>query len=164
VETPEKYEAKADAGKLPDVYQARARGREFCRTEGAAHYQAPGAEPLDLIISCDYSEGFCVGGAIKYAGRYRRTRNLEDLKKAVDLLQIYCGAELLKPERREEPMNGDLKWWYTAPALLAREEALQVFRMRYDREPEVIETPRSSDGEAGFWILGPITEEEAGPR
>ena len=40
METPEKYEAKADAGKLPDVYQARARGREFCRT-GVQHYQAP---------------------------------------------------------------------------------------------------------------------------
>ena len=156
-------QAKADAGNPPDVYQARARGREFCRTEGAAHYQAPGAEPLDLIISRDYSEGFCVGGAIKYAGRYRRTRDLEDLKKAVDLLQIYCGAELLKAERQEESM-GDLEWWYTLPAPLAREEAVQVFRMKHGREPEVVEAPRGCDGEEGFWRLGPITREEAGPR
>ena len=154
-------QVQADKAGLPDVYQARARGREFCQTEGAAHYQAPGAEPMDLIISRDYSEGFCVGGAIKYAGRYKRTRNLEDLKKAVDLLQIYCGAELLKPERREEPV-GNQKWWYTLPALLAREEAVQVFRMRYGREPEQVDAPR--DGEDGFWVLGPITEEEAGPR
>ena len=73
-----------------------------------------------------------------------------------------CALE--KTERRDRPMSENQKWWHTLPALLAREEAVQVFRMRYDREPEVIETPRSSDGEAGFWILGPITEEEAGPR
>ncbi len=72
-------------------------------------------------------------------------------------------CELEKPERREEPV-GNQKWWYTLPALLAREEAVQVFRMRFGREPEQVDAPRDSDGEAGFWILGPITEEEAGPR
>jgi len=70
-----------------------------------------------------------------------------------------CALE--KTERREEPV-GNQKWWYTLPALLAREEAVQVFRMRYGREPEQVDAPR--DGEDGFWVLGPITEEEAGPR
>jgi len=96
----ERKRAELEAAAPPNVYQARAAGREYCRTEGAAHYhQAPGAEPLDLIISCDYSEGFCIGGAIKYAGRYRRTRDLDDLKKAVDLLQIYCGVRLAEREQ-----------------------------------------------------------------
>ena len=40
-----------------------------------------------------------IGGAIKYAGRYRRTRDLDDLKKAVDLLQIYCGVQLAEREQ-----------------------------------------------------------------
>ena len=72
-------------------------------------------------------------------------------------------CELEKPERREEPV-GNQKWWYTLPALLAREEAVQVFRMRYGREPEVVEAPRGCDGEEGFWVLGPLSATEAGPR
>ncbi len=70
-------------------------------------------------------------------------------------------CELEKPERREEPV-GNQKWWYTLPALLAREEAVQVFRMRYGREPEQVDAPR--DGEDGFWVLGPLSAMEAGHR
>ena len=88
--------------KLPTVYEARAAGREFCQTEGADHYRGDGPEPLDLVISRGYAEGFCLGGAIKYAGRYSQTRDLQDLKKAVDMLHIYCGVELLGKEVRRD--------------------------------------------------------------
>ncbi len=81
---------------MVNVYEARERGREYCQTDGSEHYQGSGVEPMDLIISRGYAEGFCVGGAIKYAGRYACTRNIDDLKKAVDLLQIFCGVQLIK--------------------------------------------------------------------
>jgi hypothetical protein len=72
-------------------------------------------------------------------------------------------CEIEKPERRED-LLGDQKWWCTVPASLAQGEALQVFRMRYGREPEQVDAPRDSDGEAGFWVLGPLSATEAGPR
>jgi len=89
METPGRY-----GPQLLTVYEARARGREYCQTEGSDHYQGSSPEPLDLIISQGYAEGFCLGGAIKYASRYQRTRELGDLRKAVDMLHILCGVVL----------------------------------------------------------------------
>ncbi len=82
----------------PSVYLARARGREFCQTEGSEHYRRVGVEPLELIITCGYGEGFCLGSVIKYVSRYHETRSLEDLKKAADYIHILVGVELAKEE------------------------------------------------------------------
>ena len=84
-----------------DVYQARATGRKFCETEGEAHYQNTSVEPLDLITSMGYSEGFCLGSIIKYASRFKRTRDLEDLKKIADFAHIICGVEINNREWEE---------------------------------------------------------------
>jgi len=93
--------------KIPTVYEARAAGRKYCETEGSDHYRGAAPEPLDLIISQEYAEGFCLGGAIKYAARYSRTRDLGDLKKAVDMLHIYCGVSLLMTELLEKEVRCD---------------------------------------------------------
>lgn len=99
-ETPEKYAAKYDAGKPPTVYEAREKGRKYCETEGSDHYMLPGVEPLDLIISCGYVEGFCLGSIIKYAVRFGETGNPEDLKKIADYAHILCGVEIADEEVR----------------------------------------------------------------
>lgn len=59
-------------------------------------------------------------------------------------------------------MNDDQKCWYAAPASLGQEEAVQAFRTRYGREPEIVEEP--GDEEHGLWLLGPVTAAEAGCR
>lgn len=97
MEAPEKYDFKEKV-RPPTVYEARSAGRNFCQTEGSDHYRRSGPEPMDLIIAAGYAEGFCLGSAIKYIDRYYRTRDKEDLKKAADMVQIYCGvAPVQKP-------------------------------------------------------------------
>ena len=87
---------------LPDtarinVYDARHAGREYCcDTEGSEHYKEGGIEPLDLMISKGIVEDFCIGNMIKYATRFKKTQNLNDLKKVSDYAHILCGAKILK--------------------------------------------------------------------
>lgn len=85
---------------MKGITEIRAQGREFCQTEGSRHYRsAVGVEAIDLIIGEDLDEGFCLGSIIKYASRYKKTRNLKDLVKISDYAQILCGAELEKREQ-----------------------------------------------------------------
>lgn len=78
-----------------DVYTARKTGRKYCNdTEGSKHYVQPGVEAMDLIISLGYHKGYCLGSAIKYLSRFKRTKQLGDLRKASDMIHIYVGAEL----------------------------------------------------------------------
>ena len=80
--------------------EARVRGRNFCHTEGSIHYQASGKEeniePMDLMIAKGLDEDFCLGSIIKYATRYKKTQNLEDLRKVSDYAQILVGSKLMK--------------------------------------------------------------------
>lgn len=94
MEAPEAYKAS-----IPTVYEARAAGREFCMTQGSEHYHQAGPEPMELLISCGLAEGYCLGSVIMYASRYQRTRELGDLRKAVDMLHILCGIELSAKEK-----------------------------------------------------------------
>lgn len=86
-----------------NVYQARHKGRTLCNvTEGENHYKEGGVEPLDLIIAKDIIEDFCLGSILKYAVRFKKTRNLKDLIKVSDYAQILCGVEL---DKQESKMN-----------------------------------------------------------
>jgi hypothetical protein len=78
----------------PTVYEARAKGREYCQTQGSDHYIQPGPEAMDLIIACGYAKGFCLGAIIKYAVRYGETGNPNELKKIADMAHILCGVEM----------------------------------------------------------------------
>lgn len=90
--------------KYGTVYEVRAIGRDYCQTEGSDHYKGKDIiEPIELMISQDMSEHFCLGSIIKYATRFKRTRNLGDLKKVSDYAHILTGVELIK--RKE--MIGD---------------------------------------------------------
>ena len=90
----EEERAKKAAGP-PNVYRARAAGREYCRTEGSDHYMLPGGiEAMDLIIALGYAEHFCLASIIKYAARHGELGNPEDLKKIADYAHILCGVQL----------------------------------------------------------------------
>ena len=84
-----------------NVYQARHKGREYCnQTEGENHYKDGGVEPMDLFIAKGTAEDFSLSSIVKYAMRFKITRNLKDLVKVSDYAQIVCGIELDKAEQR----------------------------------------------------------------
>ena len=84
-----------------NVYEARHLGRTYCcNTEGSEHYKEGGVEPIDLLIAKGFIEDFCIGNMIKYATRFKTTRNLVDLKKVSDYSHILCGVELDKTNSR----------------------------------------------------------------
>ena len=79
------------------VYKAREAGRNYCcNTEGSAHYKEGGIEPFDLLIAKGVAEDFAIGNMVKYAIRFKQTRNLDDLKKVSDYAHLLCGVEILK--------------------------------------------------------------------
>lgn len=84
------------------VYEARHAGRKFCcDTEGSEHYKSSEIEPMDLFISKGTHEDFCLDSIVKYAIRYKTTRNLADLKKISDYSHILSGVELLKQGQKK---------------------------------------------------------------
>lgn len=108
------------------VYKVREVGRNFCcSTEGSSHYKQGGIEPFDLMIAKGLAEDFAIGNMIKYAIRFKQTRNIEDLKKVSDYSHLLCGIEILKEVedhgqgsttiqdpiqgQDKEPENGDHK-------------------------------------------------------
>jgi hypothetical protein len=83
------------AMKMPTIYEVRALGRASCQTEGSDHYKG-GIEPFDLMMAKDIAEDFCIGSILKYAVRFKKTRNLDDLKKVSDYAHLLSGIELAK--------------------------------------------------------------------
>jgi hypothetical protein len=84
---------------MKNVYEIRKLGRDYCnQTEGSAHYQegGVGAEPIDLMMAMgkDTAEGFFLGNIIKYAKRFKKTRNLKDMMKISDYAHLMCGLEI----------------------------------------------------------------------
>jgi hypothetical protein len=71
-------------------------GTEYCNTEGSTHYKNGDIEPIDLYISKDIHEDFFLGSIIKYASRFKVTRNINDLKKIADYAHLLCGVEIDK--------------------------------------------------------------------
>jgi hypothetical protein len=81
--------------KRKSVYELRQIGIEGCKTEGSKHYKkADEIEPVDVMYAHDMLEGFCLGNIIKYAIRFKVTRNLQELKKVADYAHIMYGLEL----------------------------------------------------------------------
>lgn len=95
---------------MPNIYKIRQKGREYCQTEGSTHYKEGGLEPIDLIIAKDLAEDFCIGNMVKYAIRFKKTRNLEDLKKVSDYAHILCGVEINKQEEYAKELSKNVKF------------------------------------------------------
>jgi len=80
---------------MKSIYKIREAGREYCQTEGSQHYKSSNViEPMDLIIAKGLAEDFCLANIIKYASRFKKTQNLEDLRKISDYSHILCGTKL----------------------------------------------------------------------
>lgn len=82
-----------------DVYDLRKKGIEACKTEGSQHYKKKTnneIEPLEFAILNNRFEDFAITNIIKYVERFRNTRNIDDLKKAVDYSHILAGVEVSK--------------------------------------------------------------------
>lgn len=92
--------AKQDANKTI-VYEMRRIGREYCDdTEGSEHYKGGGMEPIDLYAAKGMAEDFFICNMIKYAVRFKKTRNLDDLKKVSDYAHLMTGLEIMRGENR----------------------------------------------------------------
>jgi len=82
---------------MKSIYKIREAGREYCQTEGSQHYKSSNViEPMDLIIAKGLAEDFCLANIIKYASRFKKTQNLEDLKKISDYSHILCGVKIVQ--------------------------------------------------------------------
>jgi len=92
--------------KRKSVYELRQIGREGCQTEGSDHYKmADDVEPVDVMYAHNMLEGFCLGNIIKYAIRFKVSRNLNDLKKISDYAHIMYGLESENKKQLEEAVN-----------------------------------------------------------
>ncbi len=76
------------------VHKLRELGRILSMTQGSDHYinKSDYVEAMDLIIALGYTEGFCMGNVIKYAARFPKTRDPEDVVKIADYAHIFRGA------------------------------------------------------------------------
>lgn len=81
---------------LNTIYYYRDKGREYCNTEGSGHYISKEIEPVDVAIVNNMFEDFALTNIVKYAIRFKDTRNPDDLKKISDYATILCGVELEK--------------------------------------------------------------------
>ena len=88
---------------LPSIYEVRQLGREFCNdTEGSEHYKGDdkNIEPAEYAIQNDFAEDWIITNIVKYITRFKKTRDINDLKKISDYTNILCGMELLN--KKEE--------------------------------------------------------------
>lgn len=84
-----------------NLYYYRNIGREACMTEGSDHYKLGDIEPFDLIIAKGMAVDFSLANVIKYAARYKETKNIKDLMKISDYAHILCGIEIEKEGRNK---------------------------------------------------------------
>ena len=93
--------------KAVDVNLYRKVGKMLSETIGSDHYNVSDVQPIELISSIGYLEGFALGGAIKYTSRFKQTNNKKDLIKAIDMLQIYLGY--LEVETTKQTITEEVK-------------------------------------------------------
>jgi hypothetical protein len=75
------------------------------------HYQANGIEVIEMIEALGFGEGFCIGNAIKYAGRAGKkdsTKYVEDLEKAVWYLKRRIETAQAERDGRETVRPNDM--------------------------------------------------------
>lgn len=83
---------------LPSIYEVRQLGREFCNdTEGSEHYKGDdkNIEPAEYAIQNDFAEDWIITNIVKYITRFKKTRDINDLKKISDYTHILCGIEII---------------------------------------------------------------------
>jgi len=94
------------------IHDVRKLGREYCQTDGSAHYvkirETNGIDAIEIAMANGIFEDFAITNMVKYALRFKYTRKLDDLKKISDYSHILAGVELQK-QGREVVEQVDLK-------------------------------------------------------
>lgn len=87
---------------FPTVYEIRKLGKENCQTEGSDHYKGnpDEIEPLEYAVQNGMFEDWAIINIVKYATRFKKSRNIKDLAKVADYAHILCGVEILKEEKK----------------------------------------------------------------
>lgn len=85
---------------VPVIYDIRSAGVEYCKTDGTYHYKGGKTEiePIELFIQNGIFEDWAISNIIKYALRFKKGGELNDLKKIADYAHILCGVELMKED------------------------------------------------------------------
>mgnify|MGYP001465455805 CR=1 FL=1 len=63
----------------------------FNRQEGGSHYKDMPIQPVEFIHKNGI--GFCEGAVIKYVTRWRGKNGIEDLKKAIHMIELLIEME-----------------------------------------------------------------------
>lgn len=81
---------------LTSIYEIRNIGKGYCcKTEGSDHYKGNVIEPAEYAIQNNMAEDWIITNIVKYITRFKKTRNIEDLKKISDYAHILCGIEII---------------------------------------------------------------------
>ena len=87
---------------IDSINMIRTLGKEYCVTDGSNHYSEirkdEGIDAIEIAIKNNVFEDFAITNIVKYALRFKKTRNKDDLKKIADYAHILCGVEINKEE------------------------------------------------------------------
>ncbi len=129
--------------------------RQACDPVAHPSHYTDGIEVIDYIESKGMAEGFCRGNAIKYisrAGKKDKTKEVEDLKKAV----WYLEREIARLEKLNE--DKDMKKRYEAYLLNdSNNKAIKAFKNESDAlafadsHADVIIVKDDDDGHSYIW-------------
>ena len=86
---------------IDSIYAIRKLGRDYCQTEGSAHYKSSTIEPAEYAMANGKFEDWAVTNVVKYITRFGDTRNKDDLKKVADFAHLLCGVEINKENKGE---------------------------------------------------------------
>jgi len=95
-----------------NIHEIRELGKNFCQTVGSQHYvkirENGGIDAIEIAMANGIFEDFAITNMVKYALRFKHTRNLDDLKKVSDYSHILCGVELSK-ENKPKMQDGEIE-------------------------------------------------------
>lgn len=87
---------------IDSIDMIRTLGKEYCVTDGNNHYSEirkdKGVDAIEIAIKNNVFEDFAITNIVKYALRFKKTRNKDDLKKIADYAHLLCGVEINKEE------------------------------------------------------------------
>lgn len=94
---------REERGTIIDIDYYRELGKANCNTEGSQHYkdirEDGGIDAIEIAILNNTFEDFAITNIVKYILRFKKTRNIEDLKKVSDYAHLLCGVEIEKTNK-----------------------------------------------------------------
>lgn len=76
---------------------------------GGGHYKDMAIQPAEYIYKNDI--GFLEGGAIKYLSRWRKKNGIQDLKKAIHMIELLIELEQQKEDEALEAHHQHMAEW-----------------------------------------------------